>query len=194
MPHAIVSEEKRRRAKTFRRVMTTAERKLWYALRAHRFEGLGFRRQVPLGRYVLDLVCHDRGLIIEVDGGQHFSSSQAHRDRIRDRWLNTQGYRVVRIANDEVLTNLEGVVQYLMSILTESQAAGGPAIRGGAAGSPLPPCGGARSRSARSEGGDAFPQAQRRTPLPTLPHKGGGVLAEPAVENSDASTHGGVEK
>jgi very-short-patch-repair endonuclease len=176
MPHAIVSEEKRGRAKTFRRVMTTAERKLWYALRAHRFERLGFRRQVPLGRYVLAFVCHERGLVVEVDGGQHFSTSRAARDAVRDRWLNTQGYRVIRIANNEVLNNLPGVLEYLLSV---------------AANSPLPPCGGARPRNVRSEGGEQT-QKKRHTPLPTLPHKGGGVIADPPVEASDASGNGGV--
>ena len=90
--------------------MTPAERKLWYALKAHRFNGLGFRRQVPLGRYILDFICHDRNLLVEVDGRQHFFSPRAARDSVRDRWLNTQGYRMVRIANNEVLNNLPGVL------------------------------------------------------------------------------------
>ena len=185
MPHADVPEEKTRRAKAFRRVMTSAERKLWYALRAHRFEGLGFRRQVPLGRYVLDFVCHDRALVVEVDGGQHFSSSQAHRDRIRDRWLMTQGYRVVRIANNEVLTNLESVVDYLLSVLAET-----PRV---AANAPLPPCGGARPRSVRSEGGKSRIRNPRPTPVPGLPPKGGAVLAEPPAHDSNAPGRGGVQ-
>ncbi|MGH6824792.1 endonuclease domain-containing protein [Methyloceanibacter sp.] len=169
MPHAAVSDGRRRRAKAFRRQMTTAERKLWYALKAHRFEGLGFRRQVPLGRYVLDFVCHERGLVVEVDGGQHFSALRAGRYAIRDRWLHAQGYRV---ANNEVINNLSGVLEYLLSV---------------DANSPLPPCGGARPRFARSEGGEARTQSKPKTPLPTLPHKGGGGTAEPSVENSRAS-------
>jgi hypothetical protein len=91
--------------------------------------------------------------------------------------LNTQGYCVIRIANNEVLSNLSGVLEYLLSV---------------AANSPLPPCGGARPRFARSEGGEAVIQAQGLTPLPTLPHKGGGVIADPLVETSDASGGGGV--
>ena len=170
MPHAIISEAKKRRAKSFRREMTGAERKLWYALRAHRLDGLGFRRQVPLGRYILDFVCHDRCLVVEVDGGQHFSALQAARDRIRDRWLGAQGYRVLRVANNEVLTNLEGVLAYLTSV---------------AADSPLPPCGGARSGNDRAEGGKSRTQSRRLTPLPTLPHKGGGVFVAPLVQDND---------
>ena len=177
MPHAVVSEEKRRQAKTFRRDMTTAKRKLSYALKAHRFEGLGFRRQVLLGRYVLDFDCHERGLVVEVDGGQHFSASRAARDTVRDRWLNTQGYRVIRIANNEVFRNLAGVLEYLLSVAPNS---------------PLLPCGGARPRLARSEGGESPIRSLGHTPLPTLPHKGGGVIADPPVETSDTSGSGGV--
>jgi very-short-patch-repair endonuclease len=151
--------------------MTRAERKLWYALRAHRFGGLGFRRQAPLGRYILDFVCHDRGLVVEVDGGQHFSVRQATRDKVRDRWLGTQGYRVIRIANNEVLTNLEGVLEYLRSLAMDS---------------PLPPCGGARPRFARSEGGELQIRSLGVTPLPILPHKGGGVFVASSVQDSKA--------
>lgn len=177
MPHAAVSDEKKRRAKAFRRAMTSAERRLWYALRAHRLDGLGFRRQVPLGKYILDFVCHNRGLVVEVDGGQHLHSSRVVRDAIRDRWLKTQGYRVIRIPNNEVLTNLPGVLEFLSNV---------------AASSPLPPCGGARPRLARSEGGGPRIRSRGLTPLPTLPHKGGGVIVEPSSEGSDASASDGA--
>jgi len=185
MPHAAIPESKKRRAKSFRREMTGAERKLWYALRAHRFDGLGFRRQVPLGRYILDFVCHDLGLVIEVDGGQHFSALQAARDAVRDRWLATQGYRVIRFANNEVLGNVDGVLEYLLSIATNA---------------PLPPCGGARAPLRRAEGGETLARWQRETPLPrrqagaarrgaaALPHKGGWAPAAPihqATRSSD---------
>jgi very-short-patch-repair endonuclease len=171
MPHAIVSDAKKKRAKTLRRDMTGAERKLWYALRAHRFDGLGFRRQVPPGRYILDFVCHDRGLVVEVDGGQHFSASHSARDAVRDRWLQTQGYRVMRVPNNEVLCNLEGVLEYILSA---------------AADSPLPPCGGARAPLRRAEGGRAQILKSRLTPLPTLPHKGGGVFAAPYAQDDES--------
>lgn len=138
----------------FRRTMTSAERKLWYALRAHRFDGLGFRRQVPLGRYILDFVCHDQKLVVEVDGGQHFSAPQLARDAVRDRWLQTQGYRVVRIANNAVLTNLAGVLTHLANVVANSS---------------LPTCGGARSRRVRTEGGEAQTVRQDWPPLPSFP-------------------------
>lgn len=66
-------------------------------------EGLKFRRQEPIGRYIVDFVCHERGIVIEVDGGRH--SIYKDRDRERDIWLNRQGYEVLRFWNNEVLTN-----------------------------------------------------------------------------------------
>lgn len=156
-----------------RRTTTAAERKFWYALRAHRFDGLGFRRQVPLGPYILDFVCHDRAFVIEVDGGQHFSTPQTNRDAVHDRWLASQGYRVIRIPNSEVLTNLNGVLEYLLSVTADT---------------PLPPCGGTRSRLARTEGGETPAQKLGRTPLRALPYKGGGVYAAPSVQNTGVRT------
>ena len=165
--------------------MTGAERKLWYALRAHRLNRLGFRRQVPLGPYILDFVCHDLGLVIEVDGGQHFSASYAARDSVRDRWLGTQGYRVIRFANNEVLTNLRGVLEYLLNVIETCEEP--DLAREAAPRSPLPPCGGARPRFARSEVGEQPIQNPELTPLPTLPHKGGGVFVAPSVQDKPTS-------
>lgn len=88
--------------------MTDAERKLWYALRAHRFENVGFRRQVPIGPYVADFACHAARLVVEVDGGQH--SVSVARDTARSEWLASRGYRVLRFWNNDVLLNLEGVL------------------------------------------------------------------------------------
>jgi very-short-patch-repair endonuclease len=91
--------------------MTDAERKLWLALRAHRLNGLSFRRQVPVGPYIVDFVCHDARLIVEVDGGQHADSVA---DQRRDAWLESAGYRVLRFWNNEVLGNLDGVLSQIV--------------------------------------------------------------------------------
>jgi very-short-patch-repair endonuclease len=88
--------------------MTDAERRLWSALRAHRLHGLSFRRQTPVGRFILDFVCHEKRLVIEVDGGQHVDSP---RDIDRDRWLASKGYRVLRFWNSDVLRNRTGVLE-----------------------------------------------------------------------------------
>ena len=94
------------RARALRREMTQAETKLWWMLRSRQIEGHRFRRQVPLGRYIADFVCHEARLIVELDGGQHDSLSQQEADR--SRFLQSEGYRVLRFWNDEVLANPEG--------------------------------------------------------------------------------------
>ncbi len=92
------------RAKQFRKRPTDTERLLWGCLRAKQIEELKFRRQAPIGQYIVDFVCHERGIIIEVDGGQH--SIAKERDLERKGWLNKQGYKILRFWNHEVLYSL----------------------------------------------------------------------------------------
>ena len=108
--------EKHQFASTLRQNSTLAEQRLWLFLRN---QGLGvkFRRQHPIGPYVADFVCLDRRLIIELDGGQHAES--AH-DRIRDRWLSQEGYRVLRFWNTDVLRNRAGVLEVIRKDLIDS--------------------------------------------------------------------------
>jgi very-short-patch-repair endonuclease len=110
MPHSPVSERHRRRAKGLRQTMTRAETLLWRYLKAHRIDDLGFRRQVPIGDYVVDFVCHEARIVIELDGETHDFESQQEHDVTRDAWLATRGYIVLRFVNQDVLSNLEGVV------------------------------------------------------------------------------------
>jgi very-short-patch-repair endonuclease len=110
MPHATVSRFQRGNAKRLRRVMTRAEVLLWRHLKAHRLNGLAFRRQAPMGNYVADFVSHSCRLIIELDGESHDFESRQRADAIRDAWFASRGYRVLRFTNDDVLKNLEGVV------------------------------------------------------------------------------------
>ena len=67
-----------------------------------------FRRQAVIGRYIVDFVCYEKKLVIEVDGGQH---NQSGKDVVRDKWLRSQGFKVLRFWNNEVLSNLDGVYQ-----------------------------------------------------------------------------------
>jgi very-short-patch-repair endonuclease len=87
--------------------MTEAEKKLWQRLRLRQPDGYRFRRQVPIGRFIADFVCHEARLVVEIDGGQHDPSSEleAH----RTRFLESEGYRVLRFWNNEMLSNLDGV-------------------------------------------------------------------------------------
>jgi very-short-patch-repair endonuclease len=113
-------------AKTARKLpsqMTDAERKLWFALKDRRFQSFKFRRQVPIGPYVADFLTFGSRLVVEVDGGQHAESA---RDIKRDRWLAENDFRVVRFWNNDVLSNLEGV---LAALATELQNTRHPTSR-----------------------------------------------------------------
>ncbi len=101
-------------ARDLRRNMTDAERRLWGALRAQRFEGWKFRRQEPLGDYIADFICYDARLVIEIDGGQH---AESQRDVRRDAWFAEQGYRVLRFWNNEVLGQQEAVLERIYDTL-----------------------------------------------------------------------------
>ena len=125
-----------RRARSLRRRSTRAEWVLWLALRDRRLGGLKFARQQPLGPYYADFVCREQQLIIEVDDGQHADSAS---DRRRDAYLNSLGYSIVRVWNNEVLGNLDGVLQMLASELKIAPH-------------PVPlPAGGERERSGNAE-------------------------------------------
>lgn len=106
-------------AKQLRLHQTDAEARLWYHLRAHRFLGLKFKRQKPIGPYIVDFICLERVLVIEVDGGQH-NQDQAY-DQERSQYLATQGLRVLRFWNDEVLRDTEAVLEQIRAVI-ESEA------------------------------------------------------------------------
>jgi very-short-patch-repair endonuclease len=100
-------------ARKLRREMSEAERKLWYALRGHRFHGLQFRRQAPCGPYVADFLCHAAKLIVEVDGATHSTDAELKRDAARERWLAANGFSVLRVTNGQVYSELEGVLEMI---------------------------------------------------------------------------------
>jgi very-short-patch-repair endonuclease len=104
------------RARALRTNMTDAERKLWFALRDRRFASYKFRRQVPVGWFIADFLCHSARVIIEVDGGRHCESRA---DEERDRWLTANGFVVLRFWNDEVLKKLEGVLTSILNTLQQ---------------------------------------------------------------------------
>ncbi|MGY6709446.1 MAG: endonuclease domain-containing protein [Rhizobiaceae bacterium] len=106
MPHQDVPPEKRGFARAMRRRPTEAEDRLWHELRGRRLDGLKFRRQVPVGPYVVDFLCAEARLAVEVDGSQHADS--AH-DEKRRRELERRGMRVLRFWNDEVLREMDSV-------------------------------------------------------------------------------------
>ncbi|HLX52694.1 MAG TPA: endonuclease domain-containing protein, partial [Aquella sp.] len=97
-------------ARQLRKNLTPAEIKLWQRLRRKQLAGLRFRRQVTIGKYIVDFICYEARLIIEIDGGQHNEDAIAQYDRYRDKWLEAQGYKVIRFWNNEVLGQIENVL------------------------------------------------------------------------------------
>src|SRR5215510_5314834 len=112
-----VSTKQRVRARSLRANSTEAERIIWSALRAHRMHGASFRRQTPIGPYIVDFICHAAGLVIEIDGGQHFESAHERRDARRDAFLGTKGFRILRFSNHDVMTNRDGVFEAIAAAL-----------------------------------------------------------------------------
>jgi very-short-patch-repair endonuclease len=98
-------------AKELRKSATRVETILWKQLRAKQIEGLKFRRQQPIGEFIVDFVCFEKKLVIEVDGGQHARARE--KDHQRDRKLTEDGYTVLRFWNNEVLENLAGVLEVI---------------------------------------------------------------------------------
>jgi very-short-patch-repair endonuclease len=101
-------------ARDLRKRMTESERALWSLLRRKQLEGYRFRKQVPIGKYIVDFACLDARLVVEVDGGQHGESAS---DAERDAWLRSQRFRVLRFWNNDVLKNPEGVMQMVLRAL-----------------------------------------------------------------------------
>jgi very-short-patch-repair endonuclease len=104
-------------AKTLRQNMTDAEQLLWRHLRAHRFDGQKFRRQQPIGPYIVDFVHFGARLILEADGGQH---AESPKDADRDAWLKLQGFRVLRFWNHDILKRTEAVLETIWNTLREA--------------------------------------------------------------------------
>ena len=99
-------------ARELRSNLTDAERCLWQKLKRRQIAGVKFRRQQPIGYFIVDFVCFECRVIVEVDGGQH--AEQLHYDEQRTRWLEAQGYRVLRFWNNDVLANTEAVAQAVL--------------------------------------------------------------------------------
>ena len=108
-----MKKELTRVSRKLRNNPTDTEKHLWYALRNKNL-GVKFRRQVVIGRYIVDFACLDARLVVEVDGGQH---AENHDDLERDKWLEGQGFKVLRFWNNEVLRNRKGVLQKIVEHL-----------------------------------------------------------------------------
>jgi len=113
-------------AKNLRKNLTDAERFLWKHLRAKQIKGLKFRRQEPIGNYIVDFVCFEKDVIVEVDGGQHSEGV----DSGRDAWLRSQGFAVLRFWNHDVLQNIKGVLEVILRVMFTRNTLPNPSHQG----------------------------------------------------------------
>ena len=102
--------------------LTPAETKLWFHLRAKRFENLKFKRQHGIGPYIVDYYCSEKALVIEIDGDVHAYEEQIVKDRVRSEYLEKLGLRIVRYTNEEVLKNIHDVLQHLQNLISDSSS------------------------------------------------------------------------
>ncbi len=109
MPTRRLDLEIKENARTLRHELSPAEKILWKSLRGRRFAGLKFRRQHPIGAYILDFVCLEIGLGIELDGESHLTREE--QDQARDRWLASQGIKMLRFWNTQVFDDNEAVME-----------------------------------------------------------------------------------
>jgi very-short-patch-repair endonuclease len=98
-------------SRQLRKNLTEAEKLLWARLRSKQLKGLQVYRQRIIGDYIVDFYCPKANLIVELDGGQHYSSEGIQRDAIRDEYLKSRGFTVLRFSDREVFENLEGVIE-----------------------------------------------------------------------------------
>lgn len=110
------------RARTLRRMMTPPEARLWTCLRGKRLRGLKFRRQHPVGPFILDFYCAEARLAVEVDGQGHEHPERLAHDRRRTAWLHRQEVRVIRLAAESVRTELDGVLEFIARVALERRA------------------------------------------------------------------------
>jgi len=114
-----VSTKLRSNARALRKNSTDAERILWSELRDHRLNGASFRRQVPIDNYIADFICHAARLVIELDGGQHFSDPAEAADAARSAVIEAKGFQVLRFSNHDVMTNRAGVLETIAAAVVE---------------------------------------------------------------------------
>jgi very-short-patch-repair endonuclease len=113
MPHAVVTQRQRSRAKRLRQTLTRAETRRWGYLKANRVDGLGFRRQTPIRNYIADFACLSANLVVELDGETPNFAERQQGDQTRDALFVAQGFQVLRFSNEHVMSNLEGVVEVI---------------------------------------------------------------------------------
>lgn len=174
-----------RTARALRRRQTEEETILWRHLRNRQMNGWKFRRQAPRASYVVDFVCVEAGLVIELDGTQHRTIGQA-RDEVRTRILERDGLRLLRFDNQDVLSNLEGVLDEIYGALGEKEAPSPGTLRLGATRRPLPKGRGEAEASQPAVEDDRGGRAQSFSLSPRGEGRGEGAL--PASQSTPPKT------
>ena len=108
-------------ARNLRKNSTIQERRLWNLLKNRQFHNLKFKRQQPIGDYIVDFICKEAKIIIEIDGGQHNEPENINYDKVRTEYLNNLGYKVIRFWNNEIYENIEGVILRLREEINPHQ-------------------------------------------------------------------------
>ena len=104
-------------ARLLRKQSTDAESALWSSLRGRQIAGVKFRRQVPIGPYIVDFIAYGPRIIIELDGSQHGEPRHGRRDAARDRWLRARGFAVLRFWDTDVLASPEAVLSKILDVI-----------------------------------------------------------------------------
>ena len=107
------------KARILRKNMTKQERILWTFLRKKNINNLKFRRQYPIGNYIVDFICNEKKLIIEIDGGQHNENKNITYDKERTKYLESKGYKVIRFWNNDIDNNIEEVYLDILKHMDE---------------------------------------------------------------------------
>ncbi len=121
MRHALTNN-----ARTLRKQQTDTEAKLWQYLRAGRFGGVKFYRQYPIGKYITDFCAPKCNLIVEVDGSGHDEPEQREHDTVREKWLRNEGWKIIRVWNNDVATNMPSVLEHIQQNIPPLPAFGHP--------------------------------------------------------------------
>ncbi len=109
-------------AKELRKNMTDAENTLWYYLQKRQMNGTKFRKQSPIGNYIVDFISFEEKLILELDGGQHLEALKIGHDKVRDRFLSEAGFKVLRFLNNDIFENIQGVLEVIFNTIISSNS------------------------------------------------------------------------
>jgi len=173
-----ISSKLRSNARALRKNSTDVERILWSELRDHRLNGASFRRQVPIGSYIADFMSHAAKLVIELDGGQHFSDRGEQTDTARSAVIEAKGFQVFRFSNHDVMTNRAGVLETIAAAI-EARA---PTLT-------LPR---KRERGQAADGAMRKIRARRASSPDTAKHEHGARLVEQARPAPSPACGGGL--